>query len=129
MIPAETEKVLLAKLKKFEASTRFTSKEMSLALLSAQLETNTKYLSEIINRHYQDNFNTYINKLRVNYIIEKLKSDSAYRNYKISYLAEDAGFSSHSSFATTFKAITGIAPGTFIEFVLEEESTQIKNAL
>ena len=124
IIPAETEKVLLAKLKKFEGSTRFTSKEMSLALLSAQLETNTKYLSEIINRHYQDNFNTYINKLRVNYIIEKLKTDPSYLNYKISYLADDAGFSSHSSFTTIFKAITGIAPGTFIDFLSDEVTTK-----
>lgn len=119
-IPVETEQIILAKLKRFENSVRFTNKEMSLAVLAGQFDTNTKYLSEIINKHYQDNFNTYINKLRINFIIEKLKDDPNYMHYKISYLAEKSGFSSHSSFATVFKSITGIAPGTFIELLKDE---------
>lgn len=119
-IPAETEQVILAKLKRFENSTRYTNKEMSLAVLAGQFDTNTKYLSEIINKHYQDNFNTYINKLRINFIIGRLKEDPNYMHYKISYLAEKSGFSSHSSFATVFKSITGIAPGTFIELLKAE---------
>jgi YesN/AraC family two-component response regulator len=93
---------------------------MSLATLAAQLDTNTKYLSETINKHYHDNFNTYINRLRINYIIEKLKNEPEYLNYKISYLAEESGFSSHSSFATIFKTITGIAPTVFIELIGKE---------
>lgn len=119
-IPIETEQLLLAKLKRFEQSTRFTSNDISLATLASQFDTNTKYLSEIINKHYEDNFNTYINKLRINFIIEKLKSDPNYIHYKISYLAEKCGFSSHSSFATVFKTITGITPATFIELLKED---------
>ncbi|RZJ73062.1 helix-turn-helix domain-containing protein [Flavobacterium sp.] len=119
-IPAETEQNLLAKLRKFESSSRFTSKEMSLAVLAGQFDTNTKYLSEIINKHRGDNFNTYINKLRIAYIADKIKGDPKYRNYKIKYLADESGFSSHSSFATTFKAIVGISPTAFIEFAGDE---------
>lgn len=120
-VPQETEQLLLAKLKRFENSTRFTNKDMSLAVLAGQFETNTKYLSEVINKHYNVNFNTYINKLRINFIVKKLKSDSNFINYKISYLAETCGFSSHSSFATVFKTITGIAPITFIELLKDEK--------
>lgn len=119
-IPIETEQAILTKLKRFESSTKFTNNEMSLAVLAGQFDTNTKYLSEIINKHYQDNFNTYINKLRINFIIEKLKTDPNFMHYKISYLAEKSGFSSHSSFATVFKSITGIAPVTFIDLLKEE---------
>lgn len=119
-VPEDTEQLLLSKLKRFENSTRFTSKDMSLAVLAGQFETNTKYLSEVINKHYNVNFNTYINKLRINFIVKKLKSDSNFINYKISYLAETSGFSSHSSFATVFKSITGIAPITFIELLKDE---------
>lgn len=125
-IPFETEQALLAKLKRFEGSVKFTSNDMSLAVLAGQFETNTKYLSEIINKHYDMNFNTYINKLRINFIVEKLKSDPNFRNYKISYLAETSGFSSHSSFATVFKSITGIAPITFIELLKNE--MEVSNA-
>lgn len=124
-IPAETERIILMKLKRFEASTKYTNNEMSLAVLAGLFDTNTKYLSEIINKHYGDNFNAYINKLRIAYIIQKLKDDPNFMHYKISYLAENCGFSSHSGFAKVFKSITGIAPIVFIELLKEErESTE-----
>jgi AraC-like DNA-binding protein len=46
-------------------------------------------------------------------------------NYKISYLAETCGFSSHSTFATIFKSITGITPITFIELLKKEKEEGI----
>ncbi|WP_067148130.1 helix-turn-helix domain-containing protein [Pseudotamlana agarivorans] len=120
MIPEETERGILIKLKKFENSRKYLNRDMSLAVLAGQFETNTKYLSEIINKHYNDNFNTFINKLRINYIINKLKKDNNYINYKISFLAEESGYSSHSSFATVFKSIVGMSPATFINLIKEE---------
>lgn len=124
-IPQKTEEIILSKLKKFEGTTKFLSKDLSLAVLAGQFETNTKYLSEIINSNYNVNFNTYINKLRINYVVDKLKTDSNYLNYKISYLAESSGFSSHSSFATVFKSITGISPVKFIELLKEEKEKSV----
>ena len=90
--------------------------------MAGQFDTNTKYLSEIINSHYEINFNTYINRLRINYLIEKLKSDPNFIKYRISYLAENCGFASHSSFATVFKSVTGISPVKFIDFLKNEEN-------
>lgn len=125
VILKETEEQILNKLKRFESSKRFINKDISLAVLAGQLDSNTKYLSEIINTHYNVNFNTYINKLRINYIIEKLKTDPNFINYKISYLAENCGFSSHSSFATVFKSITGISPVKFIELLNQEKENNL----
>lgn len=92
---------------------------MSLAVLAGQLETNTKYLSEVINKYKEKNFNVYINELRVNYLVSLLKNDATYLNYKVSYLADVAGFSSHSSFTTVFKSITGMSPNTFIQQLIK----------
>lgn len=122
-IPQETENALVSKLEQFEKSKQFTKQDMSLALLAANFETNTKYLSEIINTHKGKNFNSYINELRINYIIDKLKSNRTYLQYKISYLAEESGFSSHSSFATVFKAVTGIPPTVFIDLLKSTKKT------
>lgn len=116
-IPKETEEILIQKLDKFENSIQFTKKDMSLAQLASLFDTNTKYLSEIINTHKDKNFNSYINELRINYIIDKLKENRTYLQYKISYLAEESGFSSHSSFATVFKSVTGISPTVFIDIL------------
>lgn len=124
IILKETEEQILYKLKKFESSKRFLSKDISLATLAGQFDTNTKYLSEIINSHYEINFNTYINRLRINYIVEKLKSDPNFIKYRISYLAENCGFTSHSSFATVFKSVTGISPIKFIDFLKNEGNSK-----
>ncbi len=121
-IPEETEEVILHKLKRFESSNKFLNKDMSLAVLAGQFETNTKYLSGVINKHYHVNFNTFINKLRINYIIDKLKTDPNYIHYKISFLAKESGYSSHSSFATVFKSIIGMSPVTFIKLIQEERN-------
>lgn len=123
-IPKETEQMLLKKLERFENTTKFTNKDISLAVLAGQFDTNTKYLSEVINSNFNMNFNAYINKLRINYIVEKLKSDPNFISYKISYLAEYCGFSSHSSFATVFKSVTGISPVTFIDLVRKEKEEE-----
>src|SRR5690606_12777376 len=80
----ESEDQILSGLTKFENSKKFTQKDMSLGKLAVRLNTNTKYLSEVINRHKGKNFNAYINELRINYITEKLKSEPAYLNYKVS---------------------------------------------
>ena len=122
-IPKEAEDDLLLKLSAFENSLDFTNKDISLSRLALKFETNTKYLSEIINNHKQKNFNGYINELRINYIIEKLENDPQYLQYKISYLAEDSGFSSHSVFATIFKSVTGISPTTFITLLRDKQES------
>jgi len=124
-IPEETEKALIRKLDQFENSTHFTKQEMSLASLASQFDTNTKYLSEIINTHKDKNFNSYINELRISYIIDKLKSNHTYLQYKISYLTEESGFSSHSSFATVFKSVTGISPTVFIDLLKTKNKSKV----
>ncbi len=116
----ESENQILQGLEKFEAGKKFTNKDMSLGMLAAQLNTNTKYLSDVINRQKHKNFNSYINELRINYITEKIKTDPNYLNFKVSYLAEECGFSSHSTFTTVFKSIVGVSPIMFVEFVRDE---------
>ena len=110
----EKQDEILQKLEEFEKSDRYLNKNMSLSLLSSQMEVNTKYLSEVINNK-EKNFNGYINKLRINHIVQLLRNDSAFLNYKVSYLAEYSGFSSHSAFTTVFKSVTGMSPNAYIQ--------------
>lgn len=120
-IPEKTENLLLEKLQNFEKTDDCIDPNMSLQNLAKKLETNTKYLSEAINTHKQKNFNAYINELRINYIINKLKEKTIYRSYKIKYLAEESGFSTHSAFAAVFKSVTGMSPASYIQLLKEKE--------
>lgn len=119
LLSKDKEYSLLQRLDSFEKTNKFLSKNVSLGLVASQLETNTKYLSDVINRHKKKNFNTYINELRIKYILNKLTTDNNYLNYKISYLAEEAGFSSHSSFVSAFKIYTGTTPTIFINTIAQ----------
>lgn len=114
VINDETIKHILAKLEKFEMSHKYLKQDMSLAGLASYLDTNTKYLSEILKQHKGKKFCDYINGLRIIYIIEALYKNPIYREYKISYLAESCGFGSREVFAVVFKKETGISPSYFI---------------
>ncbi|UWX61535.1 helix-turn-helix domain-containing protein [Chryseobacterium oranimense] len=114
-VPEIKEKDILEKLRKFEETEKFINPKLSLSLLASQFNTNTNYLSEVINSSKGKNYNAYINELRIDFICSKIINDPAYKNYKISYLAEACGFSSHSVFATNFKNIVGISPSDFIK--------------
>ncbi len=128
-VPKEMEETILEKLNEFENTTNYTNQDTSLSRLALEMDTNTKYLSEVVNTHKGKNFNVYINELRINYIIDKLKNDPTYLQYKISYLAEESGFASHSVFATVFKQITGIPPTAFITILKNQKEQQSENQL
>ncbi|PWW20134.1 AraC family transcriptional regulator [Chryseobacterium sp. AG844] len=113
-ITDETTKSILQKLGKFEMSDKFLKKNINLPYLAGQLNTNTTYLSEIIKIHREKSFNDYINGLRISYITHKLVEDPRYREYKITYLAEECGFASSQVFVIHFKKITGFTPSYFI---------------
>lgn len=114
LIKKETEEMLLKRLKLFEKKRDFLDSNVSLPSVAGRFKTNTKYLSYVINKHKKKDFSSYINELKIHYIIEKLKSEPKYRSYKISYLAEECRFSSHSKFTTTFKTVTGLSPSVFL---------------
>ncbi|MCT3897594.1 helix-turn-helix transcriptional regulator [Elizabethkingia anophelis] len=113
-ITSKTSAVLFEKLSKFEEDQEFIRGDISRVYLANSLNTNTKYLSEIIKQHTGKSFNNYINGLRINYITELLYKEPKYREYKISYLAEVCGFASREVFATVFKKETGVTPSYFI---------------
>ncbi|WP_079716918.1 AraC family transcriptional regulator [Parapedobacter luteus] len=121
LMPESTKQELLKKLERFESSQQFTDRNISIAVLAGKMKTNTKYLSYIINNYRNKDFNSYINELRINYIISKMGADSRYLHYKISYLAEECGFATHSQFTTVFRNITGLSPSTFMAYHKREQ--------
>ncbi len=119
---------LYEKLKEFEKnSIAYTEKSFTISNLSTLLATNNRYISYIINKYYQQNFNDYINMLRINFIVNKMYNHPEYLSYKISYLSEVSGFSSHSRFAQNFKKILGITPSEFVHQFKKENDKQLKN--
>ena len=115
VMTSEIEARLLSKLQEFESTVQFTRKTISLSYLATFCETNSRYLSHIINTHKGKSFRNYINELRIDYIIKKLETNPQYRKFKIATLAEECGFSSQNKFAQVFKKEKNISPSAFIK--------------
>lgn len=120
-IAEETEELILAKLADFEKAQIFLDGNINLAAVAIFCESNSRYVSEVIKKYKETDFHGYINRLRIEYIEEKLQNDERYLSYKISYLAEEAGFSSHSKFSALFKEEKGVTPSVFIKRIRKKQ--------
>lgn len=104
---------ILNKLDVFERERHFT-KDVTLDFLAKNFETNTSYLSMVINKNKGCSFPSYINNLRIDFAIELLHNEKKYRNYSIKGLAYEVGFSSVQTFSRAFLAKTGVNASFFI---------------
>lgn len=113
-IPKKIVNTVITKLDQFEEQKEFT-KKYTLNSLAKKLKTNTTYLSKIINEYKKDNFANYLNNLRVDFAIEKLKNDKKFRSFTIQAIANEVGFNTAQSFSNAFYKKTGIHPSYFIK--------------
>ena len=90
----------------------YTVSNLTLDRLAKKLNTNRTYLSEAINAHYQVNYSSWINAIRVN-AARKLLIDKNYDHFSIEGIATTVGFASISSFNSIFKKETGLSPSQF----------------
>ncbi len=103
------------KLESFEQEDQFLDRSISLNKLAIIFGTNSNYLSKIINHHKNKNFSSYLNQLRIQYAVQKLKEDTQFRKYDIKSIAQEVGFNSAESFSKAFYKQTGIYPSYFIK--------------
>ncbi len=105
---------ILSKLSVFEEKHQFLQNNISISSLAKEINTNTKYLSKVINYHKNKSFTNYVNELRVQYSVEQLRENASLKNYTIQGIAQEMGFNSAESFSAAFKKSTGIKPSYFM---------------
>ncbi|QLE00949.1 helix-turn-helix domain-containing protein [Galbibacter sp. BG1] len=108
----------------FEENNQFLDSEITLNRLSKQINSNSSYVSKVINHSKGQNFSNYVNSLRINYSIQKLKENSKFRRYKIRVIAEECGFKSAETYSKKFYGLYGIYPSYFIKKLKEEKQKQ-----
>ena len=92
----------------------FLQPQLSLIELAQKLETNTAYLSRIINEHFDANFSNYLNKLRVREA-QLMFAENKQQSMTLEGIAGSVGFHSRSTFNSAFKKITGVTPSIYIK--------------
>ncbi len=90
----------------------FLHLDLSVKSLAGMLNTNSNYLSFLINKEFGCNFSSFVNKYRVKEA-KVLLQDPAYHKYKIESIAEMTGFKSKSAFNYAFKKETNLTPSKF----------------
>lgn len=87
---------------------------LSLRELAKHLKTNTSILSATINQVFQQNFNDYINGLRIEAFIQAYQKPEN-QGLTMLAIALDAGFNSKATFNRAFKKRKGCTPKAYFE--------------
>ena len=114
-IDDETTKRILEKLDDIENSDLFLNEDFNLGALAKTLNTNTSYLSKIINQYKQKSFKQYLIELRINALLKNLDENPILRKHSIEALAQSIGYNNASSFTRIFKGYIGESPSYFLE--------------
>lgn len=112
------------KLEKFEESDLYLDKDFNLSKMAAFVDCNTRYTSRIISETRNKKYIEYVDDLRIEYIVDRLKNDSKFRNYTIKALTEEAGFKSPQKFKEAFTKATDLTPLYFIKELKKQDSKQ-----
>ncbi|PHS07150.1 MAG: hypothetical protein COA88_09130 [Kordia sp.] len=105
----ELEKRLLLIMKEEQL---FLDSTLTIFSLAKEMNTNTKYLSFLINKSLQKNFVLFVNEYRVT-LAKKMLLDPNNDKLTIEYIGSNAGFKSKSAFNAAFKKNTGTTPSVF----------------
>lgn len=98
----------------------FANPAISLDDLSRITCTNRTYVSAAINHYAGVNFNQWVNRLRIEYVLAHIhETDNA-------SLASNAGFASYSSLYRYFKAYTGMTMKQYISYEQQQQSVLTK---
>ena len=114
-VPDEKTSQILIGLHNFEKNLEFLDNAIDLPTLSENLETNTSYLSMVINKHKKKSFPNYLKRLRIDYALKRLSSDKDLLKYNYQGLAEIFGFKSSESFSRAFYSQNGVYPSHMIK--------------
>ena len=96
----------------FKEKTPYLNSELSMYLLSEELNIPKHQLTEVLNTIIGKNFFQFVNEYRVEAVKQKL-TDTSNNKFSIEAIGYDCGFSSKSSFFSVFKNITGQTPLQF----------------
>lgn len=85
------------------------TEQITLDSVAERLHLSKYYVSHLINRKLGQNFNEYINNLRINEACALLRETDK----KIAEISEEVGFGTIRSFNRSFKQITDLSPAEY----------------
>lgn len=110
----ESREILLSRIRHvMHTPAEFCKEDFTIDKLATLVNSNTKYVSQVINETLGKNFNTLLNEQRINEVCKRLVDTANNGNKTNEAIAEEVGFKSRSHFIRTFKKITGLTPSQY----------------
>lgn len=109
-----------------ENTLEYTARDFSLDRLAQLVDSNSKYVSEVINDTYEKNFSNFVNEYRIHLACLRLADDGEYSRYTVKAIGESVGFNSNSTFMSVFRRHTGLTPSMYQAKIREERETEKK---
>lgn len=91
---------------------RYRNKDFSAKELATELNTNTRYISAVINSRFNTNFSCLINEYRIKEALHRM-TDKRYINMTIEEIGTLVGFANRQSFYASFYRIMGETPNGY----------------
>jgi len=99
--------------KYFTENFPFLNKGVNISDVAVGTGIPAKELSFIINQHFNQRFNDYINQHRIEYITKKF-NEGYLDHYTLQTLSSEAGFTSPTTFIAAFKKIEHCSPSEYL---------------
>lgn len=96
--------------------------DFSLQQLAQIVQSNTKYVSWVINNTYNKNFKSFINDYRIEEASKMLVDRDNYGHLTLQAIAQKVGFKSATSFNTAFKRVIGMTPSAYQRLYSEDQA-------
>ena len=91
---------------------RYRNKDFSAKELAKELNTNTRYISAVINSRFNTNFSCLINEYRIKEAMHRM-TDKRYADMTIEEIGKMVGFANRQSFYASFYRIMKETPNDY----------------
>ena len=116
----QADRLLMAIAHVMEDNDTVCNPNFSLTQLAQMVDSNTKYVSWVINKCYGKNFKTYLNEYRIRIASQLLIDTSLLGNLTIAAIAEQVGYKSPASFHQAFKKIYAMTPAAYVKIARQK---------
>lgn len=96
-----------------ENTLEYSKEDFSLERLAILIDSNSKYVSQVINDNWNKNFSNFVNEYRIRLACARLTDSEQYGNYTIHGIANSVGYRSKTTFVNVFHKVTGITPSAY----------------
>jgi len=115
---------LVDRLKEFEQEEGFIGRQVNLDYVAKYIGSNKTYTSAVIRSYFKLNFKDFLNRMRVNYVINRMRTSTYFDNYSLHGIATEVGYGTAKTFSAAFKQHTGLSLSEFIKEVKKERRKQ-----